>query len=281
MVDARSPKTHLADLGLRPKRHFGQNFLADRSLAERIALLAAPTGGTVVELGAGLGALTLPLLERASHVIAVERDRDLVPVLRTELADSISQGRLSLLEADAKSIDLEALFAGRPRPHVLAGNLPYQITGPLLMMAMKGAASLDQVVFLVQLEVAQRLVALPGSADYGALSVFAQAAFVVTRELVIRRGAFYPQPGVDSAVVRLTPRTDPVAETEAFTALVHAAFRQRRKQLSNAWHGVLGLHGETLARAAERAAVDLSLRGERLGVADFERMVRAAAELGA
>jgi len=276
--EIRSPKAQLAEHGLRPKRHFGQNFLADRAIAARIAELATPPGATVLELGAGLGALTRPLLERARRVIAVERDRELVPVLAAELSDVIAEGRLEILEADAKALDLRALAARSERPFVLAGNLPYQLTGPLIELAVHAATALDRVVFLVQLEVGERLAAAAGSEAYGALSVFTQAAFDVTRALVVRRGAFYPQPNVDSAVVVLSPREHPVAETAAFAAWVHAAFGQRRKKLANAWRGVLGFDREALAALAERAGIDLSLRGERLAVADFERMARAAEE---
>jgi 16S rRNA (adenine1518-N6/adenine1519-N6)-dimethyltransferase len=242
---------------------------------KRIAALAVPDGGSVIELGAGLGALTRPLLERAVRVIAVERDRDLVPALRAELADAEASGKLVVLEADAKTIDVRALLADQPRPHVLCGNLPYQITGPLLELSTRAAGALDRVVFLVQLEVAARLVAAPGSAAYGALSVFVQAAFEVTRPLVVRSGAFYPPPKVDSAVVVLTPRAEPTSETPVFAALVRAAFEQRRKKLSNAWRGLFELDAPRLAQAARDAGVDLESRGERLGVAEFSRMASA------
>ena len=161
----------------------------------------------MIELGAGLGALTRPLLATGvARLVAVERDRDLVPALAQELAGELEGGRLEILEADAKSVDFVELLAGRPKPHVVAGNLPYQITGPLLQKAVHIAPSIERAVFLVQLEVVDRLAAGPGSDAYGALSVFVQRAFKVERAFVIRRGAFYPQPNVDSAVVTLEPR---------------------------------------------------------------------------
>ena len=252
-------------------------------MARRIAELATGneegSAASGVELGAGLGALTRPLLERAGRVIAVERDRELVPALRAELAEEEASGRLSVLEADAKALDLAGQFAGLPRPHVLCGNLPYQITGPLLELTTRAAPLLDRAVFLIQLEVAARLVARPGSKEYGALSVFVQAAFEVTRPLVVRSGAFYPPPKVDSAVVVLTPLAQPKEESPAFRALVRAAFEQRRKKLANAWHGVLGADADALARAAELAGVELGDRGERLGVAEFSRMADALARI--
>jgi 16S rRNA (adenine1518-N6/adenine1519-N6)-dimethyltransferase len=270
-----SPKALCERYGLRPKHHFGQNFLADQNLARRIAELGQVSGGTVIELGAGLGALTRPLLEKAARVIAVERDRDLVPVLKAEFAAEVAASRLSIEEADAKSIDMAGLFDDLPRPHVLAGNLPYQITGPLLERAILAAGTLDRVVFLVQLEVAERLAAASGNKSYGALSVFTQAAFDVTRPFIVRRGAFYPQPRVDSAVVTLAPRRDSaVRETDVFRELVRRAFEQRRKQLRNAWQGALGLAAPELLALAERAGIDLSRRGESLSVGEFARMAK-------
>ena len=276
MRKRENPKLVLGRGGLRPKRHFGQNFLMDAQLAARIAELATtPEGGSVVELGAGTGALTSPLLLRARRVIAVERDRDLLPVLGAEFEAELREERLQLLEMDAKSCDYAALFAGQPRPHVVAGNLPYQITGPLLEKVTRVASALDRVVFLVQLEVAERLAARPLTREYGTLSVFVQNAFETQRAFVIRRGAFYPQPTIDSAVIVLTPRAAALSpESPAFRGLVRGAFTKRRKVLRNAWQGVLGLSDAALQEAAERAHIDLTLRGEALSVEEFARMAR-------
>lgn len=270
------PKSLLSSHGLRPKRSFGQNFLADDHLAARIADLAVPTrSGTVIEIGAGLGALTRPLLERAQRVVAIERDRDMCRALRADFAEPLLTQRLEIVEADAKAIHPKQLLAGRPAPHVLTGNLPYQISGPMLRLAVATADDVERVVFLVQLEVAERIVALPASESYGALSVFLQARFTARRVLLIRRGAFYPQPSVDSAVVTLEPRSTPVAtETGAFRELVTTAFAQRRKKLKNAWQGVLGLDADALAHAAGAAGIDLDARGETLSPESFAQMVR-------
>jgi 16S rRNA (adenine1518-N6/adenine1519-N6)-dimethyltransferase len=269
-------KQLLDSYGLRPKRSFGQNFLMDPQLAARIAELATtPRGGSVVEIGAGTGALTRPLLERAQRVVAIERDRDLLPVLRAEFELELSAFRLVLSETDAKTCDWLALLADGPRPKVIAGNLPYQITGPLLQRVTQIAHELDRVVFLMQREVAERLTASPGSSEYGALSVFVQNRFDSRRAFVIRRGAFYPQPGVDSAVIVLTPRPEAISpESETFRGLVRAAFAQRRKTLRNAWQALAFVSPSDLEGAAKRAAIDLSLRGEVLAVEAFARMTR-------
>ena len=272
MQSANSPKALLERYGLKPKYSFGQNFLADERFTARIAETCAASGGSVIELGAGLGALTRPLLASGvSWLLAVERDRDLVPALSQELANDVESGRLQILEEDAKNVDFTTALAGRPRPHVIAGNLPYQITGPLLQKAVHAAPSIERAVFLVQLEVADRLAAAPGSDPYGALSVFAQRAFVVQRAFVIKRGAFYPQPNVDAAVITLVPR-GAGPETQAFRNVVKLAFQKRRKQLKNAWAGLGADRGIDLEEAAERANIDLTARGESLTVADFQRM---------
>src|SRR5690606_15232313 len=177
---------------------------------------------------------------------------------------------------DAKAVDAAELLMGCPPPHVLAGNLPYQITGPLLERAASLARRLHRLVFLVQLEVAQRISASPGSKDYGAPSVVLQVQFRCRRELLIRRGAFYPQPRMASAVVVLSPLAEPMTEeTELFRQLVRAAFGQRRKKLANAWQSLPGVHPPQLKQAADQAEVDLDARGESLPPAAFARMAGA------
>jgi 16S rRNA (adenine1518-N6/adenine1519-N6)-dimethyltransferase len=263
----------LRSRGLSPKKRFGQNFLVDPNASRAIAEAATtPQGGTVLEIGAGLGALTRPLLARAERVVAIERDRDLVPILREELEESIAQGRLEIIEGDAMLVDWTAAFASGPAPHSIAGNLPYQITGALLERAVGLAAHIERAVFMVQAEVAERLLATAGSKAYGALTVFTQAAFEVRRVLSVKAGAFYPRPEVDSAVVQLVPhRPARAEETEAFREAVRAAFGARRKTLRNAWRGIYGLSLEALEARAKEAGVSLDARGETLTVEQFAR----------
>lgn len=274
-----SPKALLDQYGLRPKHSFGQNFLCEARHAEHIAELAAPLGAeTVLELGAGLGALTEKLLARGARVVAVERDRDLIPILADVLRAPVDAGTLRIVEADAKSADWALLF-GDAKRRVVAGNLPYQITGPLLRKTVELASGIERAVFLVQREVAERLAAAPGRSDYGALSVFVQARFQVRRALTIRPGSFYPAPRVDSAVVVLEPHAEAVAEeTPVFRSLVKLAFSSRRKTLRNAWRSLAPM--ETLSRVAETAGVSLDARGETLGVVAYARVARVLSELG-
>jgi 16S rRNA (adenine1518-N6/adenine1519-N6)-dimethyltransferase len=263
--------------GLSPKKSFGQNFLADANVAKRVAELAAGgrEGGTIVEIGAGLGALTEHLLLVASRVIAVERDRDLCPILREAFAVAVAEGKLEIVEADAKKVDFVGSLAQGPAPRVIAGNLPYQLTGPLLERTTALAGEIDRAVFMVQAEVADRLAASPGSEAYGALTVFVGAAFGVTRALHVGRGAFHPRPGVDSTVVVLTPLRPPRAtETDAFRAAVRGAFAQRRKTLKNAWSHLCP--ADVLQARATRAGIDLGRRGETLSVEEFARFADTA-----
>jgi len=273
----------IADLlrahGLAPKKRFGQNFLADPHAARLIAEAATtPPGGTVLEIGAGLGALTRPLLERAARVIAIERDRDLVPILTGELVTAVEAEKLSIVEADALDVDWAAAVAPGPRPHVVAGNLPYLYTGKMLERCVGLAGVLDRAVFMVQVEVADRLAARPDTEAYGALTVFTQAAFQVQKILGVKGGAFYPRPEVDSAVVLLVPhRPLRAVETVAFRTAVKAAFGARRKTLRNAWKGIYGWPREVLEERAKEAGISLDARGETLAVEDFARLAAMGA----
>jgi 16S rRNA (adenine1518-N6/adenine1519-N6)-dimethyltransferase len=274
-VTPRDPRTLLREAGLRPKKSFGQNFLVSDGIARAIAVACVPEEevgrARVVEIGAGTGALTTLLAERAATVMAIERDRDLVPILTRVLEGTAAR----VLEEDAQSADLAALLGPPDAPRVLCGNLPYALTGPLLRMAVEHAEAIDRVVFMVQDEVAQRLAARPGTKAWGGLTVFVRAAFDVRRVLRASPGAFHPPPEVTSAVVELVPLRPPRArETEQFRALVRRAFEARRKTLRNAWAGLAG-DGEALERAAAKAGVSLDARGETLDVDAFARMADA------
>ena len=224
----------------------------------------------MLEIGAGLGALTRPLLARAKRVVAIERDRDLLPILAELFA---GREHLQLLEADAVQVDWRAHLEQGPAPRVVAGNLPYQITGRLIEKTVGMADLIDRAVFMVQREVAERLAAAPGRSEYGALSVFTQAAFEVERAFKLPAGAFAPAPRVESAVVVLKPLSPPRAvEDEAFREVVKRAFNQRRKTLRNAWKALMPKR--ELEAAAAQAAVDLSARAETLAVEAFANMAR-------
>jgi 16S rRNA (adenine1518-N6/adenine1519-N6)-dimethyltransferase len=271
-----APKALLAAHGLKPRRTLGQNFLADEGLARKLAeLTSSGAQASVLEIGAGMGALTAPLLARGQRVCAVETDPALVEVLRERFALELASGQLTLVPADARELDYAATAGALPSPRVLAGNLPYHLSGLLLRHAVDTSALWQRCVFLLQLEVVERLCAAPSTPEYGALSVFAQAVFVPRRAFVVKRGAFYPQPGVDSAAVVLDPREPRVAFSTQFAELVKGAFGKRRKTLRNAWQGQGGRAPEELEAAAAAAGIDLGRRGETLSVGEFRRMAEA------
>lgn len=271
-----APGRQLAAWNLSPKYHFGQNFLCNPEVTERIAeRVVQGEAGTVIEIGAGLGALTEPLLKRAERVIAIERDRDLIPVLHDVFGDAVQESRLIILEQDAKTTDYAALFSQYPGPHFIAGNLPYQLTGPLLKRTVELAPIVKRAVFMVQAEVASRLCAAPSTAEYGALTIFCQACFTIQKLWTLKPGSFYPQPKVDSAVIELVPRRPPIAEeTPMFRHLVQGAFRQRRKKLRNSWSSLPGVSATVLEAAATRCGIDLNARGETLDVTAYAQLAQ-------
>lgn len=255
----------------RPRKRLGQHFLVDRRALERIADALAPSrDDTVVEIGPGRGALTDLLAERAGRVIAIELDRDLVPYLRDRYA---AAGNVQVIERDVLDVAL-AEVAGQ-RDYLLAGNVPYYITTPILFHALE-APRPTRAVFLVQKEVADRVAADPGSKTYGALSVNVQA---VARAEVVARvppGAFRPPPSVESAVLRLTPRSDPAVpepKEESYRRLVQDAFGLRRKQLRRVVRTIAHLDPGTAEHVLHTAGIDPESRPETLSPADFARLL--------
>lgn len=247
------------------RRRFGQNFLADPHYVERIVAAIAPEpGDNIVEIGPGLAALTRGLVDRAGRIHAIEIDRDLA----ARLAADFSPDALKLVVADALDFDFATLGPGLR----VVGNLPYNISSPMLFHLAECAASLRDVHVMLQKEVVARMVAAPSTKEYGRLSVMLQVVFRMSRLFVVPPGAFRPPPKVDSAIVRLTPLGDAapaIAEPALFARIVAAAFGQRRKTLRNALSAIAD-------DAALRASgIDPAARGETLAVADFVRLANA------
>ncbi len=268
-----SPRALLDKYELRAKKSWGQNFVGDEHVLDDIARLAAPrAGGRVVELGAGLGHLTVRLLARGAVVTAVERDRDMARVLRGELGD-----RITLLEADAARLDYAALAAAGPL--AVVGNLPYHLTSPILFDLLDQAGQVDRAVFLLQREVAERLAASPGEKDWGVLSVFLQREAEVSVERIVPPGAFFPPPRVHSAVVHVAFRPPApaaaVLDPARFRKLVKAGFAQRRKTLGNALRAGEVAPPGALAAALAATGLDPGRRGETLTVEEWAALERA------
>jgi 16S rRNA (adenine1518-N6/adenine1519-N6)-dimethyltransferase len=259
------------------KKSLGQNFLHERGVIEKILLAVDPKpGDRIVEIGPGQGALTLPMLDRHGALTAIEFDRDLLEPLA---AAARPHGELELLHADVLDVDFTALAAagekrdgdGRLR---LVGNLPYNLSSPILFHALDHAAAIRDMHFMLQKEVVDRMAAGPGSKVYGRLSVMLQAECTVTPLFKVAPGAFRPAPKVDSAVVRLVPRPPGAAgitDRARFAAVVRAAFGQRRKTLRNALGGLMD------AAAIEAAGLRPDARAEQVPVDGFVRLANLPA----
>ena len=232
-----------------PRKRLGQHFLHDPGVLARIVDAVAPRRGEcIVEIGPGEGALTAPLLERAGELHVIEVDRDLAARLR-------ERPGLTVHEGDALEFDFTRFPAGMR----LVGNLPYNISTPLLFHLVRFADRVRDMHFMLQLEVVERMVAEPSTAAYGRLSVSLQARFAMEKLFTVGKGAFRPPPKVESAVVRMVPLAAALAIDED---LLRRAFSARRKQLRNALPGI----------DLERAGVDPTLRPENLSPADYARI---------
>jgi 16S rRNA (adenine1518-N6/adenine1519-N6)-dimethyltransferase len=253
--------------GLSAKKSWGQNFLIDeRSYSAIVNSCKLSDSDVVVEIGAGLGTLTSRLLATSATVIAVERERDMCEVLRRELG---SQPRFVLREENALHLDIAALARQHDRRLVLVGNLPYQIASPLIFQFLAARSSLRRIVIMLQREMADRLLATPGTRDANALGVQVQMVCAVRRVCHVGRGAFLPPPRVDSSVVLLDPLPTtavPLRDLEVFHHVVRAAFGQRRKTLKNALSAVFA---DDAMASLDGCVVDLSRRGESLRLAEF------------
>lgn len=251
------------------RKRFGQNFLIDRQvIADIVSAVAPRRGDCVVEIGPGLGALTDPLLQRLDHLHVVEIDRDIIARLRPRY----SPERLTIHEGDALNFDFSSLTGQTGARLHIVGNLPYNISTPLLFHLADFADHVYDMHFMLQKEVVERLVAEPGSSDFGRLSVMLQYRFVMDWLFGVPPECFAPAPKVDSAVVRLIPRPRhelTVRDEARFAALVSAAFAQRRKMLRNNLKGVLG------EQDFERLGIAPTARAEELSVDDYVRIANA------
>lgn len=261
-------RDELRNLGQRPRKRFGQHFLADPNVAGRIVALAELSGEeAVVEIGPGLGALTERLLPRARSLWLIEIDSGLAANLRQTYA---ANPNVHVVEADALAVDFAELLPAGEVATVVA-NLPYNIATPLLAELLKQGQRFRRLVLMVQREVAERLRAKPGTKSYSSLSVCTQIAASVRKGLIVGPGAFVPRPKVDSEVIVLEPYVRPPVEIDsipAFRHLVQTVFHQRRKQLTNSLKPVT-VNAEAALR---RAGIEPTRRPETLSLEEFARL---------
>jgi 16S rRNA (adenine1518-N6/adenine1519-N6)-dimethyltransferase len=251
---------------IRARKRFGQHFLHDPGVLRRIVDAIDPQpGDRLVEIGPGRGALTLPLLERLGRLEVIEIDRDLVRELG---ARAEGRGELVVHTGDVLEVDFAALRGAGSRLRV-CGNLPYNISTPLLFHLLASRDAIADMHFMLQKEVVDRIVARPGGKDYGRLTIMLAAACAAEALFRVGRGAFQPPPAVESAVLRLVPHASdpfPLPDRERFARLVAAAFSQRRKTLRNSLRGLVDAAGFAAA------AVDADRRPETLSPAEFARL---------
>ncbi|MFP4668133.1 MAG: 16S rRNA (adenine(1518)-N(6)/adenine(1519)-N(6))-dimethyltransferase RsmA [Desulfobacterales bacterium] len=276
------PRRLLTDLGLSPKKHMGQNFLADPSTAEMIVRRARLEDAVVVEVGAGLGALTVFAGPVARRVYAVEKDRDLTGILKRVLFERGAEN-VEVVNENIFDVDLTAIAEKENTRLVVAGNLPYNISSQVIVSLLFQRQIIERAVLMLQSEMAERLYAPPGSKEYGRLSVMTGYCASVSRIARIRANQFYPRPNVDSEVVEIrfkNPSKRAVDEA-LLSAVVKAAFGQRRKTLRNALAGSdLATDSRRIETALDRADITGSRRAETLSVAEFVNLSNSFANIG-
>jgi 16S rRNA (adenine1518-N6/adenine1519-N6)-dimethyltransferase len=272
----------LAARGLAPRRRFGQNFLVREDLAERIVESChLREDDVVVEIGPGAGALTPLIAQRARRVIAVEKDAGLASLLREEQA---ALSRVEIVEGDFLEFDL----AAAAREHgveklAVVGNIPYNITTPVLEHLFASRAAVRSAVLLVQHEYAQRLAAAAGTPEYGSLTLFARYHALMEPLMTVKAGAFWPRPDVDSMLVRFFMRERPPVEVPSESLLfriVRGSFQMRRKQLLNTLEDSLGIPKPEVERMSRAAGIDPRRRGETLTLDEFAKLAREAGRMG-
>jgi 16S rRNA (adenine1518-N6/adenine1519-N6)-dimethyltransferase len=267
----------LARHDLRPSRALGQHFLADPNTARRIVRLAAVDAGDhVLEIGPGVGSLTLALAEAGARVTALELDRHLVPALEEVVKADAPDAGVAVVQGDALTVDLHELLAAADGWKLVA-NLPYNVATPLVARVLEEAPTVTSLLVMVQREVGERLAAPSGNKDYGAISV--KVAYFGRARVVgaVPRTVFMPEPNVDSALVRVDRHPEPTVDVpspDALFALVRAGFAQRRKMLRRALQPRLG---ERTTEVLEQAGVDPRARAESLDLEAWAAVARAAA----
>jgi 16S rRNA (adenine1518-N6/adenine1519-N6)-dimethyltransferase len=262
----------------RPKKGLGQNFLTDRNIIHRIVEAAGITATDhVLEIGPGRGAMTREMAGKGANVIALEIDRQLVPILEREFA---GQGNVEIIRADILDADLRGILSSRFRGKwKVAANLPYNISSQVLIRFLDDPSLFSRLVLMLQREVGERLAACHGCKEYGILTVFCRLHFDIRREFIVKPGAFHPVPKVDSVVLSFEPLAAPrvdVGDEAFFRQVVRASFAQRRKTLWNCLKGArLAPDEKHLTAVLDSCGIDPGRRGETLSLDEFAALSRA------
>jgi 16S rRNA (adenine1518-N6/adenine1519-N6)-dimethyltransferase len=271
-----SIKQELREYGLFPRKRLGQHFLVDPNILNKV-VRAAQVGkeDVVLEVGPGLGQMTLALADRAKKVIAVEIDERLVTILRQKVED---HPNIEVIKSDILKVDFKHLFKKETVPIKVVANLPYQISTPLLFRFVESKETFSALNLMVQKEVAERMVASPGRKEYGPLSIFIQTYADVSIQFTIKPSAFFPAPKVESALVHMVWKEKPMIETddeEWFKRVVKACFGYRRKTLINALkHSELSLC-ESVESRIEEIGIDPRRRPETLTIQEFAKLAES------
>jgi len=271
-----SPRILLKVSNLRPKKSLGQNFLLNQTLAETIVDRAGiKENDHVLEIGCGLGAITIPAAKRAARLVAVEKDAQLLELLRTELA--VQQlSNVELVHQDILTLNFADYFGPETPSVIVIGNLPYNISSQIIVLLIASRAYIRRALLMLQKEMAQRLIAAPGNRDYGRLSVMLQYGADVNVVAEAPANLFYPRPKVDSQVISVTTKEHipyPADDEQMLSRVVKAGFSQRRKTLRNALAGnILNADHAQVESWLARADIDSRRRAETLAVEEFVRL---------
>lgn len=271
-----SPRILLAVHNIRPKKQLGQNFIIDPAFTKMIVNRSGISPEDVVlEIGAGLGALTIPLARKAKKVFAVERDRQIIDILKTEiLASGLSN--TVIIEKNILTVDIEVLAENIGRKIVVMGNLPYNISSQILVQLIKSRKMVSRAILMFQKEMAQRISAQPDCKDYGRLSVMLRYCSNIKKLADARASLFYPKPKVDSEILELrfkSKAVDPARDEAFFFRVIKAGFGNRRKTLKNALAASeLDIDANTAMDILERSGIDPVRRAETLNTAEFVKL---------
>jgi 16S rRNA (adenine1518-N6/adenine1519-N6)-dimethyltransferase len=278
LLTPASVRALLDEHGIHPKKSLGQHFLADPNTARRVAALAAvQPGDAVVEIGPGLGSLTLALVERGARVLAVEVDTRLAAVLESVLQTAGVEEEVDVQVADALTVDWHTVLGGAPEWSCVS-NLPYNVAVPVVVRLLENARAVTRIVAMVQREVGERLAAGPGDPEYGAVSVKVRYHAEVSLLGMVPPAVFVPRPKVDSALVGMDRRAAPpvtVPSEDELFELVRSGFSQRRKMLRRSLRPVLGADASAVLEAA---GVEPTARAETLGLDEWAALARSAAD---